>query len=413
MAEFITGTTIAGDVSGTSTGRCTTPARLPARRRRAALDRLEPAPTNARFQPADQAGLTAADHPAARAEMGLRISRRLGRLGATDRGRRARVRRQPERHRLRARREDRLHPLDVQRARAACGPRSRSAAARRAHRVYFGDTAANVYALDADTGGSCGRARSTSIRSRASPARRRSTRAGSTCRCRRTRRRRAPTRSTAAARSAAASPRSTRRPARWSGRRHTIAERAAAPRHEHGRRAAVGTVGRGGLVGADRRPGATRARTSRPATPTAGRRSRRATRWWRSTSTPARSEWMQQVTPNDVYSDRLPAGNPELSRRQRSRHRFRQPADARAARRGARPDRHRTEVGRSAMRWTPSKRGEVVWQYRAGRGGAARRHRVGIGGGRRPRLLRACRTSRHPTRRAACGGARRPASGCG
>ena len=63
------------------------------------------------------------------------------------------VRRQPERHRLRARREERLHPLDVHREeRRAHRAVVRPARRRRRYAVYFGDTGANVYALDAATG---------------------------------------------------------------------------------------------------------------------------------------------------------------------------------------------------------------------------------------------------------------------
>ena len=49
----------------------------------------------------------------AHAEVGVRIPQCNHRAGTADRRRRTRVRRQPERHRLRARREDRLHALDV------------------------------------------------------------------------------------------------------------------------------------------------------------------------------------------------------------------------------------------------------------------------------------------------------------
>ena len=88
------------------------------------------------------------------AEVGVRISRRHVRLVAADGRRRPSVRRQPERHGLRARREERLHPLDVHARRAACARRCRSGRAKRrdAYAVYFGDTGANVYALDAATG---------------------------------------------------------------------------------------------------------------------------------------------------------------------------------------------------------------------------------------------------------------------
>ena len=62
---------------------------------------------------------------AAASQMGVRVSRRDVGVGAADRRRRAPVRRQPERHRLLARRGERLHRVDVRRATAACARRSR------------------------------------------------------------------------------------------------------------------------------------------------------------------------------------------------------------------------------------------------------------------------------------------------
>ena len=67
---------------------------------------------NTRFQDAAMAGFTAARCPP-EAEMGVRFSGRRGRRRAAHRRRRPRVRRQPERQRLRAQRRDRLHPLVV------------------------------------------------------------------------------------------------------------------------------------------------------------------------------------------------------------------------------------------------------------------------------------------------------------
>jgi len=65
VAEFVTGKTIEGDVTGAERGRCTA-ASTGGARTAAATSRWSgwsPAPTNTRFQPADQAGLSAATVP--------------------------------------------------------------------------------------------------------------------------------------------------------------------------------------------------------------------------------------------------------------------------------------------------------------------------------------------------------------
>ena len=96
---------------------------------------------------------------------------------------------------------------------------SRQARRTRRNAIYFADAQARAYAIDADTGKPIWVARSTITRPRAPPARRRSTTAGSTCRCPACPRRRPPRcPTTSAASSAAASPRSTRRRAESFGR---------------------------------------------------------------------------------------------------------------------------------------------------------------------------------------------------
>src|SRR5262245_26169406 len=57
VAEYITGATVAGDVTGTSAGRCTAPAPFSGSSSGARWVGWGPSSTNARLQPADQAGL--------------------------------------------------------------------------------------------------------------------------------------------------------------------------------------------------------------------------------------------------------------------------------------------------------------------------------------------------------------------
>lgn len=61
VAEFITGKSIEGDVSGAQSGRCTTPSSLQDFARSPRWTGWSPSTTNTRFQPAEQAGLTPAD----------------------------------------------------------------------------------------------------------------------------------------------------------------------------------------------------------------------------------------------------------------------------------------------------------------------------------------------------------------
>src|SRR5512140_2011920 len=63
VAEYVTGKQIDDDIIGAATGRCATPAPLGDVTRGARWSGWSPAPTNARFQAADQASLAAADLP--------------------------------------------------------------------------------------------------------------------------------------------------------------------------------------------------------------------------------------------------------------------------------------------------------------------------------------------------------------
>ena len=207
------------------------------------------------FKPRQQAGLTAEQRAAAHAEVGVRLSRCHVGLVAADRRRRPPVRRQPERHGLRARREERLHLLDVHgEERRAHGVTVGSQRAT-ATRVYFGDTGANVYALDAATGRrTLVASRSTIIPTRASPASPTLYQGSArTCRCRRSRKPPPASRATSAARSAAAS-----NALDAQDRRGRLAGRSPCRRRSRSERTptgvdAVGTVGRRHLVGADHR----------------------------------------------------------------------------------------------------------------------------------------------------------------
>src|SRR5262245_21988666 len=62
VAEFVAGRRMTGDVAGSSTGRCTAAARS-AGNGEAVWAGWSPSPTNTRFQPRPQAGLSAADVP--------------------------------------------------------------------------------------------------------------------------------------------------------------------------------------------------------------------------------------------------------------------------------------------------------------------------------------------------------------
>ena len=113
VAEYLTGRVLGGDVTGASIGRCTHRAAAGRRTGRAGLERLVADGTNTRFQTGAAGRAHGRTGAEAQAEMGVRLSRRDLGVVAADRRRRTPVRRQPERHRLLARREERLHHLDV------------------------------------------------------------------------------------------------------------------------------------------------------------------------------------------------------------------------------------------------------------------------------------------------------------
>ena len=107
--------------------------------------------SNTRFQPAAQRRPHRRATSEADPEVGVRFSQRDVRARPADDCRRTSVRRQSERPRLRPRRGERLHHLDVPGAGGgAIGhhhrPRGSGSAA------YFGDGKANAYTIDAETG---------------------------------------------------------------------------------------------------------------------------------------------------------------------------------------------------------------------------------------------------------------------
>ena len=291
-------------------------------------------------------------------------------MGAADRRRRTRLRRQPERDGLLARRRDRLHPLDVQRdggvrTAIAIGPR----AARRTA-VFFGDTAANAYALDADTGAPIWTRKVDDhplARITGSPtlydgrlyvpvsSYEESQGADPQYAC-------CTFRGSVVALDAAHRTRSS-----W--KTYMIAD-APAPRGKS--TAGVQLWGPSGSAiwsRADDRCQAPACSMSPPATPTAVRRSPRAMPSSRSISPPAAIRWMRQVTPGDVYVSNCRAGKSEL------------PGDAtdRTSTSAARRFSPRGADGRDLIvigqksgvgfALDPDKNGDIVWQYRAGEGG--------------------------------------------
>jgi polyvinyl alcohol dehydrogenase (cytochrome) len=152
VAEFVTGKTIEGDVSGAQTGRCTTPGPLQDFAKSPQWTGWSPSTTNARFQPAEQAGLTPAD---------LRRLKLKWAFGFPD----ASVAWSPPTvaagRLFVGSQNGTVYSLDAKTGcirwtfSAAGGVRTAlSVAAAGGSRlvVYFGDTAANAYALDADTG---------------------------------------------------------------------------------------------------------------------------------------------------------------------------------------------------------------------------------------------------------------------
>jgi polyvinyl alcohol dehydrogenase (cytochrome) len=86
--------------------------------------------------------------------------------------------------------------------------------------------------------------------------------------------------------------------------------------------------------------------------------------------------WFKQVTPGDIYVSNCRAGNPNCPETNGPDFDF-----------GSPPMLARTPAGRDLIvigqksgvgyALDPEKMGEIVWEYRAGRGGRARRHRMG------------------------------------
>ena len=364
-----------------------------------------PTVTNTRFQPADQAGLTRRDVPQAHAEVGVRISRRVGRRGRSRRWPAAAS--SSAARTARSTRSTRGPAASTGRSAPRGGVRTAIAivgsAARRRRVVYFGDTAANAYALDAETGASAvgAQGRRPSARAR-SPDRRRCTTAGSTCRCRRTRKRRAPIRSTRCCtfRGSLSALDAATGAVIW--KTYMITD---PPQRRGTSTAGVPLWGPSGRASGRRRPidvKRARASTSRPATPTAARRSRRATRSSRSISQTGAIRWMRQVTPDDVYVSELPRRAIRIARRPTV------PTSTSAARRcyARAGGRDVIVIGqKSGIGYAHRPREErrrCMWQYRAGRAACS-----AASSGER-RSMASTRTSPCPTSRAA---ARRPARG--
>ncbi len=110
--------------------------------------------------------------------------------------------------------------------------------------------------------------------------------------------------------------------------------------------------------------------------------------------------WSRQTTPNDVLRDGVSGHEPELSRDDRPRLRLRRLADP--ADRSP-PAATSSWPGRSPvsrMRLDPDREGAIVWQFRAGQGRAARRHRMGDGRGRRARVCAGLSDVLRPAREA-------------
>ena len=111
---------------------------------------------NTRYQDGSDGRIHRGRGAASAAEMGLRLSGRAQRRRAADGGRRPRVRRHPERHRLFAQRRDRLRPLVFsgrrRRARGHQHRPHRTPVPDRATRRSSATAPRNVYAVDAATG---------------------------------------------------------------------------------------------------------------------------------------------------------------------------------------------------------------------------------------------------------------------
>ena len=147
VAEFVTGAKVGGDVSGTSAGRCTTPSAFAGVSTGPRWTGWGPSSTNARLQPADQAGLTAATIPRLTLKWAFGFpDATVAWAHPTVAGGRVFVGSQ----------NGTVYSLDAKtgciRWTFSASGGVRTAVTIGAALVYFGDTAANVYALDADTG---------------------------------------------------------------------------------------------------------------------------------------------------------------------------------------------------------------------------------------------------------------------
>ena len=198
------------------------------------------------------AGFTAADVPRLKREVGVRFSRRAQRRRAADHGRRPRVRRHAERRGLCAQRRDRLRALDVSgRRRGARGGHASAASTRDPDRASPRSSAiapATSTRSMRPPARCCGRRRSTTFRSRASPARRRSTTAGSTSASRPAKRRPAPSADYECCKFRGSLVALERRERASRSGRPTRSEEPQADDEEQGRHAVVGAVGRADLV---------------------------------------------------------------------------------------------------------------------------------------------------------------------
>jgi polyvinyl alcohol dehydrogenase (cytochrome) len=152
VAEFVTGKTVGGDVRGAETGRCTAASRTADTSRPAAWSGWSPTVTNARFQPANVAGLSAADVPRLELKWALGFpDASIAWSSPTVAAGRLYVGSQ----------NGTVYSVDAKSGcihwtySAAGGVRTAIAigpGAGGATLVYFGDTAANAYAVNAETG---------------------------------------------------------------------------------------------------------------------------------------------------------------------------------------------------------------------------------------------------------------------
>ena len=153
VAEFLTGKAVGGDVTGALTGRCTAPAPLDDPSAGSQWNGWSPTTANTRFQPAGQAGLTASDLPR------LRLKWAFGFPDASVTWAQPTV---SSGRVFVGSQNGMVYSLDAKTGcirwtfgasggvRTAITVGQGDATARRL--AYFGDTAANAYGLDAETG---------------------------------------------------------------------------------------------------------------------------------------------------------------------------------------------------------------------------------------------------------------------